>query len=86
VKIVNSEYDTIVLGLRLLKQSLKTLGEYHDSNKINVDALIDKLKREHDRLALKNSEEGLSSEEQEIYPSLLYSDYGGVEDESKKVE
>jgi hypothetical protein len=86
VKIVNSEYDIIVLGLRLLKQSLKTLGEYHDSSKLNVDALIDKLKREYDRIALENSEENLSSDEQEIYPSRLYSDYGGGGDGSREVE
>lgn len=69
MKITNSEYSMIIGALE------QTSGDIsHKKNKI--DALVNKLKDEYNRLAIKNTEEGMTAEEEEIYPSRLDTQYG----------
>tara|TARA_R100000781_G_scaffold83136_1_gene51170 strand:+ start:60 stop:287 length:228 start_codon:yes stop_codon:yes gene_type:complete len=70
MKITNSEYDFILIGLTNLKRRLS------ESNSKAVKNLIDRLEKEYNRLAHKNMEEGMTSAEEEIYPSRLNTNYG----------
>ena len=42
--------------------------------------------KEYDRIAEKNIEEGMTKEEEELYPSRLDTDYGGNEIGNKGME
>ena len=42
--------------------------------------------KEYDRIAEKNIEEGMTKEEEELYPSRLNTEYGGGKDGNKEVE
>ena len=70
MKITNSEYKWIMIGLDSAKEQ-----NYND-NISAIDNLIKKLKNEYERLAKKNTEEGMTAEEEEIYPSRLDTEYG----------
>ena len=48
----------------------------YDDNIRAIDNLIQRLKNEYGRLANKNTEEGMTAEEEEIYPSRLDTEYG----------
>ena len=70
MKITNSEYDFILTGLINLRRKL------NDSNSKAVRNLIHRLEGEYSRLAEKNMQEGMTSSEEEIYPSRLNTTYG----------
>ena len=42
-----------------------------------IDNLLSRLKKEYNEIAERNLSEGMSPEEEEVYPSRLYSEYGG---------
>lgn len=70
MKITNSEYKWIMIGLDSAKEQ-----NYNDNIRA-IDNLMKKLKNEYERLAKKNTEEGMTKEEEEIYPSRLDTQYG----------
>jgi|TARA_R100001443_G_C3263697_1_gene156234 flagellin-specific chaperone FliS len=70
MKITNSEYKWIMIGLDSAKEQ-----NYNDNIRA-IDNLMKKLKNEYERLAKKNTEEGMTKEEEEIYPSRLDTEYG----------
>ena len=70
MKITNSEYKWIMLGLDSAKE------QNYDENIRAIDNLMKKLKNEYERLAKKNIEEGMTKEEEEIYSSRLNTEYG----------
>ena len=75
MKITNSEYDTII----------RALDCYSDYAK-EADALKSKLMKEYDRIAEINTSAGMTADEEELYPSRLNTEYGGMPNENKKVE
>ena len=70
MKITNSEYKWIMLGLDSAKK------QNYDENIRAIDNLMKRLKNEYERLAKKNIEDGMTAEEEEIYPSRLNTEYG----------
>ena len=70
MKIPNSEYKWIMIGLDSAKE------QNYDENIRAIDNLMKRLKNEYERLAKKNTEEGMTAEEEEIYPSRLDTEYG----------
>ena len=70
MKITNSEYKWIMIGLDSAKE------QNYDENIRAIDNLMKRLKNEYERLAKKNTEEGMTAEEEEIYPSRLFTEYG----------
>ena len=70
MKITNSEYKWIMIGLDSAKE------QNYDENIRAIDNLMKRLKNEYERLAKKNTEEGMTAEEEEIYPSRLDTEYG----------
>ena len=77
MKITNSEYNTIIRAL-----------DCYANSKITEEAypLKAKLVKEYNRLAEKNIEEGMTADEEEIYPSRMNTEYGGSPIGDKKVE
>lgn len=69
MKITNSEYD-IIIG------ALETASEEYLTQRTQIKNLLKKLKDEYRRLAIKNTEEGMTAAEEEIYPSRLDTNYG----------
>ena len=72
MKITNSEYGYILLGL----ESLCENKSWSHAAKESIKSLRSKLKAEYTRLAKKNIEEGMTSAEEEIYPSRLDTNFG----------
>ena len=72
MKITNSQYEYIVMGLTNLKLQVRRDG---GSGKA-IDNLINNLETEYTKLAKKNVEGGMTAEEEEIYPSRLNTEYG----------
>ena len=70
MKITNSEYKWIMIGLESAKE------QNYDDNIRAINNLIQRLENEYERLAKKNTEEGMTAEEEEIYPSRLDTEYG----------
>ena len=70
MKITNSEYKWIMIGLDSAKE------QNYDENIRAIENLMKILKNEYERLAKKNTEEGMTAEEEEIYPSRLDTEYG----------
>ena len=82
MKITNNEYDVIIRSINsLISQHLE-----HDYFIKEAKVLRDKLMKEYDRIAEKNIEEGMTKEEEELYPSRLDTDYGGNEIGNKGME
>ena len=75
MKITNSEYDTII-------RALDCYSDYAQE----ADTLKTKLVKEYNRLAEKNIAEGMTADEEEIYPSRLHTEYGGTPNDNQKVE
>lgn len=75
MKITNSEYDTIIRALDVYSAHAK-----------EADTLKAKLVKEYDRLAEKNMAEGMTADEEELYPSRLHTEYGGIPNDNQKVE
>ena len=75
MRITNSEYDTII-------RALDCYSDYAQE----ADTLKTKLVKEYDRLAEKNMEEGMTADEEELYPSRLHTEYGGTPNDNQKVE
>lgn len=75
MKITNSEYDTII-------RALDCYSDYAQE----ADTLKTKLVKEYDRLAEKNIAEGMTVDEEELYPSRLNTEYGGTPNDNQKVE
>jgi|TARA_R100000482_G_C5092445_1_gene131533 lambda repressor-like predicted transcriptional regulator len=75
MKITNSEYDTII-------RALDCYSDYAQE----ADTLKNKLVKEYDRLAEKNMAEGMTADEEELYPSRLHTEYGGIPNDNQKVE
>ena len=73
MKITNNEYDIIIRSINTLVSQHTELDSFIKEAKI----LRDKLMKEYDRIAEKNIEEGMTKEEEELYPSRLDTDYGG---------
>ena len=71
MKITNSEYKWIMIGLDSAKE------QNWDENTKAINNLMKRLENEYGRLAKKNIEEGMTAEEEEIYPSRLDTEYGG---------
>tara|TARA_R100000734_G_C3210468_1_gene25817 strand:+ start:256 stop:474 length:219 start_codon:yes stop_codon:yes gene_type:complete len=71
MKITNSEYGYILLGLDAMIGDRSWAGD-----KKAIENLSSKLRKEYNRLAKKNIEEGMTSAEEEIYPSRLNTDFG----------
>ena len=57
-----------------------------DSYVSDAKLLKEKLMKEYERIAKKNIEEGMTQEEEELYPSRLNSEYGGSTNDYNKVE
>ena len=70
MKITNSEYKWIMRGLDSAKK------QNWDENTKAINNLMKRLENEYGRLAKKNIEEGMTAEEEEIYPSRLDTEYG----------
>ena len=75
MKITNSEYDTII-------RALDCYSDYAQE----ADTLKTKLLKEYDRIAEKNIAEGMTADEEELYPSRLHTEYGGTPNDNQKVE
>ena len=75
MKITNSEYDIII-------RALDCYSDYAQE----ADTLKTKLVKEYDRLAEKNMAEGMTADEEELYPSRLHTEYGGTPNDNQKVE
>jgi len=75
MRITNSEYDTII-------RALDCYSDYAQE----ADTLKTKLVKEYDRLAEKNMAEGMTADEEELYPSRLHTEYGGTPNDNQKVE
>ena len=75
MRITNSEYDTII-------RALDCYSDYAQE----ADTLKTKLVKEYDRLADKNMAEGMTADEEELYPSRLHTEYGGTPNDNQKVE
>ena len=77
MKITNSEYNTIIRAL-----------DCYANSKITEEAypLKAKLVKEYNRLAEKNIAEGMTADEEELYPSRLHTEYGGTPNDNQKVE
>ena len=69
MKITNSEYNMIIGALEQMSGDISR-------TQTEIDVLVSKLKDEYNRLAIKNTEEGMTPEEEEIYPSRLNTQYG----------
>tara|TARA_R100000742_G_C4277072_1_gene98630 strand:+ start:2213 stop:2440 length:228 start_codon:yes stop_codon:yes gene_type:complete len=69
MKITNSEYNMIIGALEQMSGDISR-------TQTEIDVLVSKLKDEYNRLAIKNTEEGMTPEEEEIYPSRLDTQYG----------
>ena len=82
MKITNNEYDIIIRSINSLVSQHTELDSFIKEAKI----LRDKLMKEYYRIAEKNTEEGMTKEEEELYPSRLNTDYGGNEIGDKRVE
>ena len=82
MKITNSEYDIIIRSISALINYGKELESYHKEAKV----LKDKLVKEYDRIAEKNTAEGMTKNEEELYPSRLHSEYGGSPNDNQKME
>ena len=67
MNITNSEYYYILKGLKMLNNFSEVFGLENPHKEIV--ALEDKLKKEYDRLAELNDEEGLTYKQSGIYPS-----------------
>ena len=79
MKITNNEYSLIINSLESKKES-KTLFA------LEIGNLISRLKKEYNEIAERNLAEGMSKEEEEVYPSRLYSEYGGEPIGDQEVE
>ncbi len=88
MKITNSEYNTIIRALGAYSDIMKygASSEDHWSKKDEADTLKGKLEKEYDEIAERNIAEGMTTEEEEIYPSRLHTEYGGSSIGGKKVE
>tara|TARA_R110002012_G_scaffold103581_3_gene243606 strand:+ start:9361 stop:9588 length:228 start_codon:yes stop_codon:yes gene_type:complete len=75
MKITNSEYDTII-------RALDCYSDYANE----AETLKSKLIKEYDRIAEKNTAEGMTKNEEELYPSRLHSEYGGSPNDNQKME
>tara|TARA_R100001082_G_scaffold86338_1_gene52926 strand:- start:2739 stop:2996 length:258 start_codon:yes stop_codon:yes gene_type:complete len=82
MKITNSEYDIII---RAINTSINQHLEL-DSFIKEAEIFRDKLIKEYNRIAEKNVEEGMTKEEEELYPSRLDTDYGGNPIGNKRME
>ena len=82
MKITNKEYDIIIRAINtLISQQIEL-----DSFEWDAKVFRDKLMKEYDRIAEKNIEEGMTKEEEELYPSRLNTEYGGGKNGNKEVE
>ena len=82
MKITNNEYDIIIRAINtLISQHIEL-----DSFVKEAEVFRDKLMKEYDRIAEKNIEEGMTKEEEELYPSRLNTEYGGSKDATKTME
>tara|TARA_R100001015_G_C4566899_1_gene125662 strand:+ start:420 stop:668 length:249 start_codon:yes stop_codon:yes gene_type:complete len=82
MKITNSEYYIII-------RAINTMIHYHkelDSYIQEAQVFKDKLMKEYDEIAVRNMEGGMTSDEEEIYPSRMNTEYGGSPIGDKKVE
>ena len=88
MKITNSEYGTIVKALEVYSDTLRHIADLqgHHAIKDEADTLRDKLRKEYNEIAERNLAEGMSKEEEEVYPSRLYSEYGGEPIGDREVE
>tara|TARA_R100000329_G_scaffold151220_1_gene146465 strand:- start:814 stop:1062 length:249 start_codon:yes stop_codon:yes gene_type:complete len=82
MNITNNEYDIIIRAIDSLVDEHKELDSYVSDAKL----LKEKLMKEYERIAKKNIEEGMTQEEEELYPSRLNSEYGGSTNDYNKVE
>tara|TARA_R100000742_G_C4191528_1_gene23461 strand:+ start:128 stop:370 length:243 start_codon:yes stop_codon:yes gene_type:complete len=73
MKITNAEYKWIMHGLDSM--CLDNEKKWEQNTKV-IKNLKKKLEDEYKRLAKKNIEEGMTAEEEEIYPSRLDTEYG----------
>ena len=79
MKITNNEYSLIINSLEKEKEG-KTIFA------LEIGNLINRLKKEYNEIAERNITEGMSKEEEEVYPSRLYSEYGGEPIGDQEVE
>ena len=88
MKITNSEYDIIIRALSAYSDIMKygASKPNHWNTKEEADVLKGKLQKEYDDIAERNMAEGMTTEEEELYPSRLNTEYGGSPNEDTKVE
>lgn len=79
MKITNSEYCLILKSLEKEREN-KTMFA------LEIGNLISRLKKEYDDIAERNISEGMTADEEEIYPSRLHTEYGGEPIGDKEVE
>tara|TARA_R100001082_G_scaffold97565_1_gene65474 strand:- start:18 stop:284 length:267 start_codon:yes stop_codon:yes gene_type:complete len=88
MKITNQEYDIIIRALSAYSDIMKygASKPNHWDIREEADMLRGKLQKEYDEIAERNMAEGMTADEEEIYPSRLYNEYGGSPNGDKKVE
>tara|TARA_R100000353_G_scaffold172818_1_gene138481 strand:+ start:1406 stop:1654 length:249 start_codon:yes stop_codon:yes gene_type:complete len=82
MRITNSEYNLIIRSLSTLISYGKELASYHRE----AEVLKGKLEKEYNEIAERNMAEGMTKEEEELYPSRLNTEYGGEPSGNKEME
>jgi|TARA_E500000318_G_scaffold29894_1_gene29759 hypothetical protein len=89
MKVTNNEYETIIRSLNAYRDILKinssSIEETENSLK-EVYSITNKLRKEYNRIAEMNIASGMTTDEEELYPSKVYDEYGGAPNENKEVE
>jgi len=87
MKITNAQYELMIRSLKGHSASLRWATDSLDLNeRKETDTLIDKLMKEYQAIAMRNRKSNMTSREEELYPSRLNDEYGGVPNESSKME
>jgi|TARA_R110000824_G_scaffold100798_1_gene239565 hypothetical protein len=88
MRITNTEYELIIRSLDAYRDVVK-ISSPIDTVKHSImetDILKSKLKKEYNRIAEDNLANGITPDEEELYPSKIYDEYGGAPSDSNKVE
>ena len=88
MQITNKEYDTIIRALKHYSDMMKYGASIsnHLQNEKDANILRNKLEKEYDDIAERNIANGMTADEEEIYPSRLNTEYGGSPSGNKEVE
>ena len=82
MKITNNEYNIIIRSINTVISYGKELESFHRE----AEVLKAKLEKEYDRIAEINMAEGMTTEEEELYPSRMHTEYGGNPNGGEEME